>query len=107
MLNDGNEPVAAARVITAIDPASPGTDTTHTVYIESKPATKAIWHSRTFWVNIVALVIGVLGILTQSELFSQYGEQLVMLLAVCNLVLRFLTSTAIDFATSIQNTRAD
>lgn len=86
----------AAQAVTAYDPALPGNDHTVTQYITVAPAAKAIWKSKTFWLNTVLLVVGVVSVLAQSELFTEYAPQLTMIAALLNLVLRFLTSTALD-----------
>lgn len=88
----------------AYDPALPNSDRTVVQYIEVAPPAKAIWYSKTFWLNLLLLLVGIVGVAAQSELFTSYAPQLTMAAAVLNLILRFVTNTELTVS---DNTRQD
>jgi Mg2+/citrate symporter len=50
--------------------------------------------SKTVWVNIILVVVGVVSLLTEQE---QATEVVVLISAVANLILRYLTKQPITF----------
>ncbi len=57
---------------------------------------KSFWQSRTFWVNLVAVIASVVVIATGRELSTEVQATIVtVILGVVNLVLRFRTNQAI------------
>ena len=60
------------------------------------PNTKPWYDSKTYWINGLTLIAGVVGYFTTSSLFtSQQVTVMVSVLAVINLVLRSITNTGI------------
>ena len=60
---------------------------------------KSWWKSKTFWINSLTLLVGVLGVVSQSELLKEHTELVLGLttiaLPVINLFLRWLTDQPI------------
>lgn len=56
--------------------------------ISSKP----FWHSKTMWVNFLTLTLGILEIIRSNTI----SPNVLVLIAVINLVLRFMTSTPVS-----------
>ena len=55
---------------------------------------KPIWHSRTFWINLLTAIAGVLGVFLGSDLIAEHPEVaagLVSALGVVNVILRVIT----------------
>ena len=55
---------------------------------------KAVYKSKVFWASIVTLILGLIGIFTQL-IPPEYMAYIVVIVAVLNLVLRYLTDQAI------------
>lgn len=58
-----------------------------------------IWQSKTFWVNLLTLIAGVLGMILGSDLIADYPQAsalLVSIIGAVNIVLRFITDKAVS-----------
>ena len=55
---------------------------------------KAVYKSKVFWASIVTLILGLIGIFTQL-IPPEYMAYIVVIVAVLNLVLRYLTDQPI------------
>lgn len=56
--------------------------------------TKPIWQSKVFWVNLLTLAVLLLGVLVAPE-YGEVAKWAALALPIVNIVLRFLTNTAV------------
>ncbi len=59
---------------------------------------KSFWASKTFWVNMLTLCVGIVGYVAGSEVIADYPAILAVMIAVqgaVNVALRFVTWQAI------------
>lgn len=59
------------------------------------PTGKAIWQSKTFWLNAISIVLAILAI-TEPTLIPIDPKMLLWITAVLNIVLRFLTNQPVS-----------
>lgn len=59
---------------------------------------KSLWQSKTFWVNAITAIVGVLTVLSGSDLVADYPQTIAALVAaqgILNILLRIITDTSI------------
>lgn len=59
----------------------------------AKQKSKPMWQSKTMWFNVITLALGVLEVLSGVYLLD--SQQLLLVNGVGNLLLRYITDTAI------------
>lgn len=56
--------------------------------------TKPLWQSKTFWINVIVIAIGIIGVVTNY--YPEISTSLLTIVGALNIVLRTLTTTAIS-----------
>lgn len=66
--------------------------------VEKHMETKTIWQSKTFWFNIVSLILAIAAVVQTNPLFTDKQtvlEVLGIVTTVGNVILRFITNTGV------------
>lgn len=63
---------------------------------------KKWYESKTVWLNVISIVLEVLNLLMDNPIIpAKYAGALTMLVNVLNIILRFITTTAIGFKSDV------
>jgi len=66
--------------------------------LEAKLEAKPIWYSKTFWFNVITLIVMIAGVLADPATYGpEIAKWAAFILPVGNVILRWMTSEPVTF----------